>query len=340
MSEQPRSRRLPGCSATGIGSLPGFDPLAAVHSVLETFADLPYLPELPGRGVGADAVGRSAGMLVDLPAELVAGRWHVAARPGVDMAGARDALDDDLAALQVAAHSYTGMLKVSVLGPVSLAAALHRSRGEVALADPGLRRDLSASLADGVRDLLARVRSRVPGAVSIVQVDEPSLPAALAGAIRTRSGWGSLAPLEAHEAQQMVAEVLGSGPEGGVVHCCAAEVPVSLLVAAGAEAISFDLDLVRDAHLDHYGVAVDGGVSLMVGAVPTSRPTTGAEVADRVAALWGRLGFSATTMRERTIVSPACGLAHLSAAAAEQASRAAAEAARRLSEQDSVAAAG
>lgn len=341
MSQSPPvSARLPGCSATGVGSVPGTEPLGAITAVLETFADLPYLPELPGRGVGADAVGRSAGLLVDLPVELVAGRWQVAARPGADLATARRLLHDDMGALQVAAHGYAGLLKVSALGPVSLAAALDRSRGEVALSDPGLRRDLTASLSDGLRDVLAQVRSRLPGVVGVLQLDEPSLPAVLAGSLRTRSGWGNLAPLEAHEAQLMLADVLASAPGPTVVHCCAADVPVSLLAASGAHALSFDLDLVGSADLDAYGQAVDAGVSLVVGAVPTTRPMSGAQAADRVATFWGRLGFSARTMREQTVVSPSCGLATLSTTAAEQVSAAAVEAATRLAEQDSVGRAG
>lgn len=333
----------PACSATGVGSLPGLDPLAALTSVLDTFPDLPYLPELPARGVGADTVGRSAGLLVDLPVELVAGRWQVAGRPGVDMATAAQVIADDLRALQIGAHSYSGPVKVAVLGPVSLAASLEQSRGEVAASDCGLRRDLTASLAEGVRGLLDQVRQRVPGAVPVLQVDEPWLPAVLAGATRTRSGWGQLAPLEAHEARTMLAEVVSVG-ESTIVHCCASDLPVDLLVAAGASGVSFDLDLVRTDAVDSFGAAVDAGAHLVVGAVPTARGDAGtrtaAEVTERVRSFWNRLGFTAETMRRRTVLSPACGLAGLSAQAAQQVSRAASEAARRLAEDDSVGAAG
>ena len=53
-------------SATGIGSLPGIDIAEAVKTVFGELP-LPYLPELPARGPGADMIGRSAGLLVDLP---------------------------------------------------------------------------------------------------------------------------------------------------------------------------------------------------------------------------------------------------------------------------------
>ena len=48
--------------ATGIGSWPGLDPGAALGAIRHLLADdqLPYLPELPARGPGADLIGRGA----------------------------------------------------------------------------------------------------------------------------------------------------------------------------------------------------------------------------------------------------------------------------------------
>lgn len=224
-----------GGVSTGVGSLPGTDPLAAATWVLDEAPDLPHLAELPERGIGADAVGRSAAMLVDLPVEVVHSGWQVSARPGTDLARARRLLGDDLAALEVAAHGYRGPMKVQVLGPVTLACVLGQARGEAALSDPGLRRELAQSLAEGVRRHLGDLTARVPGAVPVLQVDEPALPAALAGAQPTRSGWGRLAPLDQGWAEQMLGEVLAACPdrESRIVHCCARDVPVALVVSAG-----------------------------------------------------------------------------------------------------------
>lgn len=342
MSRPPTTTRAvawPALAATGIGSLPGHDPMSAVADVLDLLPDLPYLPELPARGVGADAVGRAAALLVDLPVEVVAGGWQIADRPGHDVAAARHLLDADMAALQVAAHGAVGPVKVGVLGPVSLAAALGRARGEAALADPGLRRDLASSLGEGVRGLLEQITQRLPGIEPVLQIDEPRLPAVLAGAVRTRSGWGRLAALDSHEAQLLVASVVAQRT-GTIVHCCAADIPTELLLAAGAQALSFDLDLVRDAHVDGYAAAVDGGAHLVVGAVPTGRPISARAAADRVDVLWRRLGFSSDVARARTAISPACGLATVSVASARHTSRTTAEAARLLAEQSSVGGAG
>lgn len=330
--------------ATGVGSLPHRDPLEACSFVFDAVPDLPHLPELPRRGRGSDAVGRSAALLVDLPVETVADGWQVAARPGADLRSARTMLADDLAALAVAAHGYTGSLKLQVCGPVTLAAALRRSRGEAAVADEGLLRDITESLAEGVADHLADVHSRVPGARLILQVDEPSLPAALAGRLPTRSGWGRVPALDRPVAEDALRTVLRAHDGESVVHCCASAVPWALLRDAGATGVSFDLALVGDDALDAMGSSVDAGVRLWVGAVPAAQPDSGPsrsgqpgsglDAAARVRDLWRRLGFGATVMRTATVVTPACGLAGVTATAAAAIYRSVREAAARLTDEE------
>jgi len=69
-------RWAPG-AATGVGSLPGTDPVEAAAAVVGELPLLPHLPELPARGVGADMIGRTVGLLVDLAAEVVPTGWRV-----------------------------------------------------------------------------------------------------------------------------------------------------------------------------------------------------------------------------------------------------------------------
>jgi methionine synthase II (cobalamin-independent) len=300
----------PPGSWTGIGSLPGTHPLAAATFVVEHSPQLPHLPELPSRGPGADAVGRTAALLVDISAELVPEGWAVASRPGADLRRARSWLDDDLAAFAVAAHGVDGPVKVAVLGPLTLAASLAQARGEAAVSDRGLRADLAASLAEGLRGHLDDLRARLPGADPVLQIDEPLAPAVLAGRLLTRSGRGGLRPVELPEAGGLLAVVLAvvDDPAHRVVHCCGAEVPLSLVADAGAGVVSFDLDSVG-ADLDQWGAAVDRGLVLAIGAVPTSRPSTARQAADRVLDLWNHLGFPAPVRSAQTLVTPACGLA-------------------------------
>jgi methionine synthase II (cobalamin-independent) len=321
-----------------VGSLPHLDPLEAATVVLDSLHDLPHLPELPGRGRGADAIGRTAALLVDLPVEIAVEQWQLAARDGADARVARGYLDDDLAALTVAAHGHTGPLKVQVIGPLTLAAALARPRGEAALSDPGLRRDLAESLAEGLATHVAQVATRIPSATVVVQVDEPSLPAVLRGALKTRSGWARLAAVDAGEAAGLLRTVLASAPADTVVHCCAPGVPWSTLRDAGASGVGFDCGLASDADLDEMGATIDAGGTLWVGVVPTSAATartpSAAGLARRARQLWRRLGFSPDVMRARTVLTPACGLAAWDPAPATATYRAVQEAATRMRDDD------
>src|SRR5690348_6439055 len=83
-------------AATGIGSMPGTDPAEAMRVIAGELPDFPHLPELPGRGPGADLTGRTAALLVDMPAEVTPRGWRLAERQGRDLARARSMLSSDL----------------------------------------------------------------------------------------------------------------------------------------------------------------------------------------------------------------------------------------------------
>ena len=76
-------------SFTGVGSFPGEDPAEALRVVLGLAPELPHLPELPARGPGADMIGRTAGLLVDLAVGLQPSGWRFADRPGRDTSRTR-----------------------------------------------------------------------------------------------------------------------------------------------------------------------------------------------------------------------------------------------------------
>ncbi len=209
--------------ATGLGSWPGTDlrqAVATVRDLLAVDGGLPYLPELPGRGPGADLIGRGAGLLVDLPVDLQPAGWRFVDRPGKDASRTTGLRREELDTAAEAYDGYAGDLKVQVAGPWTLAASVEMTRGERAVVDEGATRDLVASLAEGVRVHLADLARLVPGARLVLQVDEPSLPAVLEGSLPTASGYGRVRAVD----PQVVAEGLGAvlaaydGPT--VVHCC------------------------------------------------------------------------------------------------------------------------
>ena len=309
----------PPGSATGVGSMPGSDAAAVVRTVLGELPDLPHLPELPARGPGADLVGRSAALLVDLHADHSVAGWRLVDRPGRDERRALGWLAEDLDRLEEQAAGWAGPLKVQVAGPWTLAASLELARAGRALGDPGACRDLAASLAEGVALHVADVRRRVPGAQVVVQVDEPSLPAVLAGRVPTVSGYGALAAVEPVVARAGLAAVLEAAAVTGafpVVHCCAAGAPVRGLLAAGARAVSLDVAQLRPADDEALGEAVERGAGLFLGIVPAtdaelSEPAVSVEPVRRI---WRRLGFPPERLAAGVVLTPACGLAGASPA--------------------------
>jgi len=323
----------PTGAATGVGSLPGTDLAEAQRIVLGELPTLPHLVELPDRGPGAELIGRGAGFLVELPVEVYAGRWRVTGRPGRDLRRTRDLLDRDLDQLTEQAAGHTGPLKVQAAGPWTLAAGVDLPMGGPLLHDHGAVRDLAESLAEGLRTHVADVAARVPGAAVLLQVDEPSLPAVLAGRVATESGLGTLRAVERTVAASVLRVVSDAVGVPVVIHCCAPDVPLDVLRAAGAVAVALDIGLVSD--LDALGEAVDAGLGLFAGAAPTPPAGAGpsaAQVADRVRDLWRKLGFPLAQLPVQVVVTPACGLAGASGAQARAALRACHDAGRRLAE--------
>ncbi|MDG4792650.1 methionine synthase [Micromonospora sp. WMMD1082] len=325
----------PAGAATGIGSLPGTDIAEAQRIVLGELPALPHLPELPARGPGADVLGRTAGLLVELPMELYAARWRVAPRPGRDLRRARDLMERDLDQLAEQAEEYAGPIKVQVAGPFTLAASVELPIGGRMVRDPGAVRDLAGSLAEGLRGHVAAVARRLPRASVLLQLDEPALPAVLAGRVPTESGLGTYRAVEPGDARALLAMLVEAAGVPTVVHCCAPDVPLELIRSTGAVGVALDLSLVTD--LDPLGEALDAGLGLLAGAAPTSSPVgrapTSAEVADRVRTLWDRLGFPRRRLAEQVVVTPACGLAGATPAYARAVLAACRDAGRRLSEE-------
>jgi hypothetical protein len=323
-------------SATGIGSMPGTDPAEAMRVVAGELPDFPFLPELPDRGPGADVVGRTAGLLIDIPVEVTPRGWRLAERPGRDLARARSMLSSDLDVLAEVLDGFTGLVKIQLCGPWTLAAALELPRTmNVAVADPGAVADLTASLAEGAAAYVAEVLKRVPGAQLVVQLDEPSLPAVAEGEVPTASGLSRLAAVEADTLRDGLAQVLASIRGYTVVHCCATTVPFGIIRAAGTDAVSFDLSQLRRGEEDAVAEAAEAGMGLLTGAVPTlpdtaaeagrgdrsgqgdrargqgdeGRPGDAArETAQRVIRFWRRLGLPLATCAEQVVITPACGL--------------------------------
>ncbi|MFD5337394.1 methionine synthase [Streptomyces hawaiiensis] len=322
-------------AATGVGSMPGGDAREAAKTVTGTFEDFPFLPELPARGPGADMIGRTAGLLVELYARVEPSGWRLGDRPGRDTKRARSWLREDLDALEEFTQEYQGPLKVQAVGPWTLAANLEMRNGEAAVSDAGASRDLAASLAEGLRVHLAEVQRRIPGAQLVLQLDEPSLTAVLRGQVKSASGYRTHRAVDRQLVEQTLRDLVGAHTAGpAVVHSCAPDVPFALLRRAGAAAVSFDFSLLTERDDEVIGEAVEGGTRLFAGVVPS----TGDALSDPagsvmgVRTLWRRLGLSPGLLAEAVTVTPVCGLAGASPGYARTALAHCARAARSLAD--------
>ncbi|MFC9925252.1 methionine synthase [Streptomyces sp. NPDC127190] len=321
-------------AATGVGSMPGGDAREAARTVTGSLEDFPHLPELPARGPGADMIGRTAGLLVELYARVEPSGWRIGDRPGRDTRRARSWLGEDLDALEEFTQGYEGDLKVQAVGPWTLAAALELKNGEAALSDPGACRDLAGSLTEGLRQHLAEVRRRIPGARIVLQLDEPSLIAVLRGQVRTASGYRTHRGVDRQVVEATLREVVAAHDGPVIVHSCAPDVPFALLRRTGVAAVSFDLALLTERDDDAIGEAVEGGTRLFAGVVPgTDGPLSDpAGSVMGVRTLWRRLGLQPGLLAEAVTVTPACGLAGASPAYARQVLAHCVQAARSLAD--------
>lgn len=314
---------LPSVAATGIGSLPTelvdgrF--LEAMRIIAGELPALPHVPELPGLGAGADLLGRTGALLSqvsdDLSWEAVPDGWRRASAAGRDMRRAWSWWSESLDAMEQVLAAHNGPIKLQCAGPWTLAAGLRRDVGERALTDAGLVRDISEALAVAVDGHVRDVRRRLPHASTvIVQWDEPALPAVLSGAIPTHSGFGRLSPVPTADAAPVLTRVVRAAHEAGaaaVVHCCAPDVPWSVLADAAVNAVSLDASLLSDdsATIAAVETWLDQGRRIWWGVIPTTATPAASDAALRLLERWrSRLALDEQTWADIVTVTPACGL--------------------------------
>lgn len=175
----------------------------------------PVLPELPDRGPGADATGRSAALLPGVAVDLQPHGWRVsppgAVGSGVDRRRAASFWREDAhrwADTAGAQGVVGGRLAVRVRGPLSLLGGLWLPGGERVLVDHGARRDIAASYVEGLGEALPRLRADTGAARLGVVLDEPWAAAVLAGALPTASGYRTVRALPRDEARGLWRELL------------------------------------------------------------------------------------------------------------------------------------
>ncbi|MBV8560772.1 MAG: hypothetical protein JO050_08355 [Acidimicrobiia bacterium] len=318
--------------ATSIGSLPHTDPDVATSVVLDRHPDLPAAPQLPARSTREGMIAQAAhgihgvDVLDDGALRVDAEVVESGLAEGTPVDGSlHRAENGGLLRFLERIAGRSAPVKVQLTGPVTLGLAL--SRSGVAC------RPAFAVAADAVqvraRALLDQVARHAPGAPVVVFIDEPSLAAV------EHPGF----PLPPHAVVDLLTAALASlhGAAATGVHCCG---PTNWAVVfeARPDIISLPVALAGGLQASALGAFLGAGGWVAWGAVPTDAP-----VSDDVSFLWRRLlgvwsdlvrgGCPSLPLRERALLTPACGLAGHGPSQAERALGLTAELGERAREQ-------
>lgn len=301
------SRPLPWNGAiTGVGSLPGTDPQAALDFVVDRAPELPFWPQLPQRGPRSAMVGQS---LLDLDPFLKHDSGGACRLASSDRAAFLDALgraearyDEDhapgffafLRALEDGRFPRARMVKAQVDGPLTLCAQLRVDDAAPIQDDPAFLEAAGRRCAALARWQVTRLREVFDPVLCVI--DEPCL--------------GLLAPGPSLAAgRAAIARVLTAIQEAGAragLHCCGAW---PAWFDPGLAAASFDDALSYESWgASEHGRRwrADRGL-LILGAVPTARDERArwrpASLAERPELVRGL---------DRLALSASCGLGTLS----------------------------
>lgn len=273
-------------TVTGIGSVPGTVVTDWPARVADQLPDLPHVPELPERGPGADMIGRTLGLLSEISPDFRAATtvtgWELTAGTR-DMRRARSVLAEDLDAVEQAWQGHTGLAKQQLAGPYTIAASVER-KGRRLLADPGLMRDLVTAW----REMAGRHRQdlhRRLAATWLLQMDEPALPAVIAGSVSSVSGLSAYPAVEPD---------LRIGAD--LIHCCAQAPPWARM--RGFAGVLFDMSLLNAGDDEALAELSTGGTVLGFGV--SQSPGTVRDVLD----FFDRTGLAP----EPLLLTPPCGM--------------------------------
>ncbi|MDU0478453.1 hypothetical protein QVA66_04265 [Staphylococcus chromogenes] len=255
-------------------------PGTSMHEAAEVIAGecaILSLPILPARGLGSDAIGRTAGLL---PFNVEAGprAWQLVNRPQLVTRRVWDRLEADLDSCEEVWGTSVDQVKVSVVGPWTLAAVLELPNGHRLITDRGALRDIREGLAHGVAEHVADVRRRFGGEV-LVQVDEPLLGPVMRGELPGSHKWETIAAVPEPELFT-----------GDILHLA------EPLWELDTPALFVDHELIRGTrNLDGFGAMVSRGVRAGLGIKPALIDDLGENpraCAIDLAHLWDELGLA------------------------------------------------
>lgn len=320
--------RLPSGVATGVGSLPHRDPLAAAHFALAHWEQLAPAPSLPQR---SPHEGMLAQVLVGVRGVSVAddGALLVDPRRLDPMVQIRPDLDHpaftSLRVFLECARGRTAPVKWQLTGPVTLGLALVNAGVPAYRAFDVAIRAVRVHL----RAIHKAVTEALPACEQVVVLDEPGMAAVMCPGF----------PVPPDAAIDLVSGALAAVEATALagVHCCG-DGDWAAILASGPGLLSVP---VRDSLLPVAGYLagfLDKGGWIAWGAIPTDGPvgTSSDRYWRDLASLWCSLveaGVDAVLLRRQAVVTPACGLALHDEDTAERVARLLDEVAERVASQ-------
>lgn len=261
-----------------------------------------YVPAALGTEPADHLLPASLSLLAGTTGDLASYGWRVG--PGTSRAWlrARELRERTIEDCRFALLGYEGPLRLTVTGPVTLAAASFLASGERTLADRGAVRDLPVLLAEGIAAQAAALRERVPGARVTLLVREEAVSAVLAGAVPTPSGRDRYRALPVPDLADHwrallhgLAESAGIPADGVTLAVGASDGSLGAALSAGARKVALapaGLGTLRDATgrraWEALAEAREDGVGIELVLDP-SRPDRDL---DLLAASWRQLGYA------------------------------------------------
>lgn len=251
-----------------LGPMPGTSMIDAADVIAGETGDMRALPQLPSRGLGSDAVGRTCTLMPDLPVEKGPRSWRLSSRPQLLTHRIWDRMEEDLDQLQGQWGS-TPMLKAQVLGPWTLATHMELPNGHRAVTDSGALRDITEALTHGVREHVSDLHKRFDAHIRI-HIDEPALSALRRGEIQGTSDFDTIPavhPKDLGERLAGVAEaVRGENVDLVLLNETGREPNVDVAVLAAVDQILISPTRVKGTRLlDAFGEALASGMRAGLG---------------------------------------------------------------------------
>jgi methionine synthase II (cobalamin-independent) len=314
--------------ATGIGSVPFLDVDSTCHRILKIFPDMPFWPQFVKRSHLEDmCLQASQGLPLleinhdknsihihstgDQDRELTSFYEHFIAEDTDYFAVGHEyaaGLYTLLELIDESPQSYGSLIKGQIVGPMTLAGSVKDPTGKSALYNSEIMDTIVKGLA--IKALWLVKKMSICDKRPVIFIDEPYL-----------SGFGSaFTPVRREEVIKFIREIidyLRSRSKALIgIHCCGNS-DWSMIIETGVDIVSFDSFDYMDYFLLYRKEIVrflEGGGTVAWGVVPTAS-FSGKET---VSGLRIRLekglnrfcewGVNRSTVAERSIITPACGL--------------------------------